>query len=50
MRKFWKNLQGELETKLNFSSAYHPQRGGYIKMINHNLENILQSLVGNNLK
>jgi transposase InsO family protein len=26
--KFWEKLHKSMDTKLNFSSAYHPQTGG----------------------
>jgi hypothetical protein len=43
---FWRSLWGKLGTKLNFSSAYHPQTDGQIKVVNRSLGNLLRCLAG----
>ena len=40
-RNFWKSLFKRLDTKLNFSTAYHPQRDGKIERVNQVLEDML---------
>ncbi|KAH9802123.1 Endonuclease [Citrus sinensis] len=47
---FWKTLWKLTNTRLNFSSAYHPQTDGQTKVVNRSLGNHLHSLVGDNLK
>ncbi|KAH9726539.1 Endonuclease [Citrus sinensis] len=47
---FWKTLWKLTNTRLNFSSAYHPQTDGQTEVFNHSLGNHLRSLVGDNLK
>jgi hypothetical protein len=42
---FW-SLWGKLVTKLNFGSAYHPQRDGQTVVVNRNLGNLLWCLAG----
>ena len=42
---FWKSLFKGLDTKLNFSTAYHLQTGGQTKRVNQVLEDILQMYV-----
>jgi transposase InsO family protein len=32
--RFWKKLHEAMDTKLNFSSAYHPQTDGQIERVN----------------
>jgi hypothetical protein len=39
--KFWEKLHESMGTKLNFSSAYHPQIDGQIKRTNQILEDML---------
>ncbi|KAH9679135.1 hypothetical protein KPL71_025994 [Citrus sinensis] len=47
---FWKTLWKLTNTRLNFSSAYHPQTNGQTEVVNRSLGNHLRSLVGDNLK
>ena len=42
---FWKYLFKELDTKLNFNSAYHPQTYGQTERVNQILEYMLQMYV-----
>jgi hypothetical protein len=41
--KFWEKLHESMDTKLNFSSAYHPQTDGQTKMTNQILEDMLRA-------
>jgi transposase InsO family protein len=41
--RFWERLHGTLDTKLRFSSAYHPQTDGQIKKVNQLLEDMLRA-------
>jgi hypothetical protein len=39
--KFWEKLHEFMDTKLNFSSAYHPQTDGQMERTNQILEDML---------
>jgi transposase InsO family protein len=41
--RFWKSLHENLDTKLNFSSTYHPQTDGQIERTNQVLEYMLRA-------
>jgi transposase InsO family protein len=41
--KFWKKLHESMDTKLNFSSTYHPQTDGQIERTNQILEDVLRA-------
>jgi transposase InsO family protein len=41
--KFWKKLHESLDTRLNFSSAYHPQTNGQTEWVNQILEDLLRA-------
>jgi hypothetical protein len=47
---FWRCLWQLSHTKLDFSSAYHPQMDSQTEVVNRSLGALLQSLVGENLK
>jgi hypothetical protein len=40
---FWEKLHESMDTKLNFSSAYHPQADGQTKRTNQILEDMLRA-------
>jgi hypothetical protein len=41
--KFWEKLHESMDTKLNFSSTYHPQTDGQTKRTNQILEDMLRA-------
>jgi transposase InsO family protein len=43
--KFWEKLHESMDTKLNFSSAYHPQADGQTERTNQILEDMLRAYV-----
>jgi hypothetical protein len=45
LQDFWKKLHEALGTKLDFSSAYHPQTDGQTERINQILEDMLRACV-----
>ena len=47
---FGKSLWKLLGTKLDMSSAYHPQTDGQMEVVNRSLGNLLRCLVGDNIK
>lgn len=45
MSRFWQTLQHALGTRINMSTAYHPQTDGQIERTNQTLEGMLRSCV-----
>ena len=43
--KFWKYLFAGLETKINFSTSYHPETNGQIERTNQFIEDMLRMYV-----
>jgi transposase InsO family protein len=41
--RFWERLYETLDTKLHFSSAYHPHSDGQTEMVNQILEDVLRA-------
>jgi transposase InsO family protein len=41
--RFWEKLREAMETKLNFSSAYHPHTEGQTERVNQILEDMLKA-------
>jgi transposase InsO family protein len=41
--RFWKKLHEAMDTKLNFSSAYHPQTDDQTERVNQILEDMLRA-------
>ena len=42
MSNFWKSLFAGLETKINFSTSYHPETNGQTKRTNQVIEDMLR--------
>jgi hypothetical protein len=43
--RFWEKLHEAMDTRLNFSSAYHPQMNGQTERVNQILEDMLRACV-----
>ena len=43
--RFWKKVQEGLGTRLDFSTAYHPQTDGQMERVNQILEDMLRACV-----
>ena len=48
--RVWKRLHESMDTRLNFSSAYHPQMDGQTERVNQILEDMLRACVLQNNK
>ena len=46
MNHFWRELWHRFQTKLQFSSAHHPQTDGQTEVINRTLGNMLHCVAG----
>ena len=47
---FWRVLWGKLDTKLLFSTTFHPQTDGQTKVVHRALGTMLRAIVGKNLQ
>jgi hypothetical protein len=47
---FWRTLWFKLETKLLFSTTYHPQMDGQTEVVNRTLSTMLRAVLKTNLK
>ncbi|KAI9174071.1 hypothetical protein LWI28_011480 [Acer negundo] len=47
---FWRSLWKMVNTRLDFSSAYHPQTDGQTEVVNRALGDLLRCLVGENVR
>jgi hypothetical protein len=43
MSRFWEKLHEAMDTRLNFSSSYHPQTDGQTERVNQILEDMLRA-------
>ena len=48
MSNFWKSLFAGLETKINFSTSYHPETYGQKKCTNQVIEDMLRMYIMEN--
>ncbi|KAK0604746.1 hypothetical protein LWI29_019042 [Acer saccharum] len=47
---FWRSLWKMVNTRIDFSSAYHPQTDGQTEVVNRALGDLLRCLVGDNVR
>ena len=47
---FWRTLWKKMDTRLDYSSTYHPQTHGKTEVVNKGLGNLLRILVGDHSK